>query len=373
MTERITESIGIDLGDRYSAFCVVDQATGEEVESGRVPTTPEALARLLGQHPTARVAMETGTHSPWASRVAEAHCAEVLVANARELRFIFGSNRKCDDLDARTLARVARMDPALLYPIRHRGETAQRDLALVRARDAVVRARTKLVNSVGGIVKSWGARMPKQAAKSVGHGSLERVPEPLRDALEPMLCTIERLTEEIRTYDRQVELLAKERYPETAVLAQVPGVGSLTALAYVLTLEAPERFRRSRDVGAYLGLVPRRDQSGETEKELRITKAGDGLVRRLLVQCAHYILGRNGPPCDLKRHGEAIAARGGKVAKRKAVIAVARKLAVLLHALWRTGEVYAADQPNRTAQGSPPPRVGRIDHTPSRVRATAEV
>ena len=345
MDQGITETIGVDLGDRYSAYCVLDHASGEEVESGRLRTTPAAFEKFFATRATARTVMEVGTHSPWVSRIVASSCAETYVANARELRFIFKNTRKSDDVDARMLARVGRMDPELLSPIRHRGEEAQRDLVLIRARHALVTSRTKLVNSVRGLIKSSGARLPKQGAKSIGHRTRDRVPEALRETLDPMLLTIEFLTDEIATYDRKVDQLATERYPETAVLTQVTGVGNLTALAYVLTLEDPRHYACSRDVGAFLGLVPKRDQSGEIDKQLRITKTGDRLVRTLLVQCAHYILGRNGPDTNLKQYGERIASRGGKIAKRKAVIAVARKLAVLLHALWRTGEVY---DPNRT-------------------------
>ena len=349
MGQPITETIGVDLGDKYSAWCVVDQASGEEVGSGQVRTTPAAFEKFFAGRTSARTVLEVGTHSPWASRIAAASCAETYVANARELRFIFKNQRKSDGVDARALARVGRLDPELLSPIRHRGEQAQRDLALLRARHVLVGARTRLVNSLRGLIKTSGSRLPKQAAKSIGHRTRERVPEALRKTLSPMLLAIEFLTDEISAYDREVDRLATERYPETAVLTQVTGVGNLTALAYVLTLEDPCHFASSRDVGAFLGLVPKRDQSGEIDKQLHISKAGDRLVRTLLVQCAHHILGRNGPDTDLKRYGERIASRGGKIAKRKAVIAVARKLAVLLHALWRTGEVY---DPNRTSRAA---------------------
>jgi len=345
MEQAITETIGVDLGDKFSAYCVLDHASGEEIESGRLRTTPSAFEKFFSGRRTARTVMEVGTHSPWASRIVASACRETFVANARKLRFIFRNPRKSDGVDARVLARVGRMDPELLSPIRHRGEEAQRDLVLIRARHALVASRTKLVNSMRGLVKSWGARLPKQAAKSLGARTGDRVPEALREALAPMLLTVEFLTDEIKAYDREVDRLATERYPETAALCQVAGVGNLTALAFVLTLEDPSHFATSRDVGAFLGLVPKRDQSGEVDKQLRISKTGDRLVRTLLVQCAHHILGRNGPDTDLKRYGERIASRGGKIAKRKAVIAVARKLAVLLHALWKTGEVY---DPNRT-------------------------
>jgi len=344
MSKTITETIGVDLGDKYSNYCVLDQESGEPTKEGRIRTTPAAFERLFAGRSTARVVLEVGTHSPWTSRIASADCGETYIANARKLRFIFKNDRKSDTVDAQSLARVGRFDPALLSPIRHRGEQAQVDLVLVRARATLVAARTKLVNSLRGLIKSTGSRLPKKSASSIGPKTIDGVPAPLHSALEPMLEAIDGLTDQIRVYDKRVDKLAEEAYPETGVLTQVPGVGNLTALAYMLTLEDPAHFKKSRDVGAFIGLVPKRDQSGETDKQLRITKAGDKMLRTLLVQCAQYILGRNGPPCDLKRAGERIALRGGKVAKRKAVIAVTRKLAVLLHALWRTGEVYAPDR-----------------------------
>jgi transposase len=271
------------------------------------------------------------------------------VANARHLRCIYQNQRKSDAVDARTLARVGRLDPALLCPIRHRGEEGQRDLTLLRARGAMVSARTDLVNAMRGLVKSMGGRLRKIDVKSLHHAFRDEIPGALQEALTPILLAIEFLNEEIGSYDRRIDALAAEKYPETGALSQVVGVGNLTALAYVLTLEEPGRFARSRDAGAFLGLTPKRDQSGEVDKQLRISKAGDRLVRTLLVQCAHYILGRNGPESDLKRYGERIACRGGPIAKRKAVVAVARKLAVLLHHLWKTGEVYDPNHNHRAA------------------------
>jgi transposase len=148
------------------------------------------------------------------------------------------------------------------------------------------------------------------------------------------------LTERIRQYDRRLEAIAKEHYPETELLRQVEGIGPLTALAFVLTLEDPHRFERSRSVGAYLGLVPARDQSGERDPQRRISKEGDEMMRRLLVGSAHYVLGPFGSDSNLRRHGEKIASRGAKNAKKRAAVGVARKLCVLLHRLWVSGEVY---------------------------------
>ncbi len=250
------------------------------------------------------------------------------------------SKQKTDEVDAENLARLARLDPKLLYPLKHRGEESQAHLAIIRSRQALVGCRTQLVNHVRGAVKSFGARLPKCPARSFHKRAAEHIPEALWPALGPILQTIGSLTQRIRDYERELETIAKERYPETELLRQVEGVGAFTALTFVLTLEDPYRFEKSRSVGAYLGLVPARDQSGERDPQKRISKEGDEMLRKLLVGSAHYILGPFGSDSDLRRHGEKIASRGGKNAKKRAVVAVARKLAVLLHRLWITAEVY---------------------------------
>jgi transposase len=264
-----------------------------------------------------------------------------LVANARKLRLIYGNKRKTDEIDAENLARLARVDPKLLYPLKHRGEESQAHMALIRSREALVSCRTQLVNHVRGAVKSFGARLPKCPARSFDKRASEHIPEALWPALEPILEQIGSLTQRIRDYERQLEEISKEHYPETELLRQVEGIGPLTALTFVLTLEDPYRFEKSRSVGAYLGLVPARDQSGDRDpREKRISKEGDEMLRKLLVGSAHYILGPFGSDSDLRRHGQKIASRGGKNSKKRAVVAVARKLAVLLHSLWISGELY---------------------------------
>lgn len=332
-------TIGLDLGDKYSVFFCLDE-DGEFLEEGRLKTTPQRFQKHFGAMEPARIALETGTHSPWISRALESYGHEVIVANSRELRMIYGSHKKNDKADAETLARVARADPMLLKPIEHRGPEAQRSLAYLRARDAVVRTRTKLINSVRGIVKSVGARVSACSASSFHKKAPESIPDELKGALSPVIELVGKLTSQIYLYDKAIEELSKKKYPETEALRQVTGVGPLTALAFVLILEDPRRFAKSRTVGAYVGLTPRLDDSADRKSQLRISKAGDEFLRRLLVGSAQYILGPFGTDSDLRRHGEAIARRGGKNAKKRAVVAVARKLAVLLHRLWRTGEVY---------------------------------
>jgi transposase len=311
------------------------------IEEGRLRTTPEALRRrFASERPPMRIAIEAGTHSPWVSRLLEECGHEVLVANARKTRLIYSNKRKTDQIDAENLARLARLDPRLLYPLKHRGEDAQAHMALIRSREALVDCRTQLVNHVRGAVKSFGHRLPKCPARSFHKRASEHIPEALLPALGPILEQIASLTERIRQYDRKLQTISKERYPETELLRQVEGIGTLTALTFVLTLEDPYRFEKSRSVGAYLGLVPATDRSGDSDPQKRISKEGDQMLRKLLVGSAHYVLGPFGSDSDLRRHGQKIASRGGKNAKKRAAVAVARKLAVLLHSLWISGEAY---------------------------------
>jgi transposase len=312
------------------------------LEEGRLRTTPEALRRRFSseQQPL-RIAIEAGTHSPWVSRVLEQECGhKVLVANPRKTKLIYTNTRKTDEMDAENLARLARLDPKLLYPLKHRGEESQAHLALIRSREALVGTRTQLVNHVRGAVKSFGHRLPRCPARSFHKNAPEHIPEALRPALGPILEQIGSLTERIRDYERRLETVAKDHYPETELLRQVEGIGPLTALTFVLTVEDPYRFEKSRSVGAYLGLVPATDRSGDRDPQKHISKEGDEMLRKLLVGSAHYILGPFGSDSDLRRHGEKIASRGAKNAKKRAAVAVARKLSVLLHRLWVTGDAY---------------------------------
>jgi transposase len=331
---------GLDIGDKHFYLCLIDTESGEVMEEGRLRTTPEAIRRRFSSEQPMRIAIEAGTHSPWVSRLLEECGHEVLVANARKLRLIYANKRKTDEIDAENLARLARVDPKLLYPLKHRSEESQAHMALIRSREALVSCRTQLVNHVRGAVKSFGGRLPKCPARSFHNKAAEHIPEALRPALGPILEQICSLTQHIRQYDRKLQEISKERYPETELLRQVEGIGPLTALTFVLTLEDPYRFEKSRSVGAYLGLVPASDRSGDSDPQKRISKEGDQMLRKLLVGSAHYILGPFGSDSDLTRHGEKIASRGGKNAKKRAAVAVARKLSVLLHRLWISGEVY---------------------------------
>jgi len=299
-------TVGLDLGDRCSWYCV----------------------------------LETGMHSPWVSRLLSEVGHEVIVAHARKVRLIGESRKKDDCLDAQTLARLARIDPELLCPVKHRTAKAQADLTVIRARAGLVRARTALVNTARGLAKSYGERLRGCNVRNMNPEKAEGLSPELQAALQPLLWALESLSEHITEYNERIEKLAKESYPQVALLKQVKGVGTLIGLTFLLTLEDPRRFRKSRDVGCYLGLQPGRRNSGQSEPQMHISKEGDPYLRTLLVQGAQHILGPFGMDCDLRRWGLKLAERGGKSGKKRAIIAVARKLAVLLHRLWVSGEVY---------------------------------
>ena len=335
--QRLT--IGLDLGDRNSWYCVVDEAGQIQLEQ-RVRTSAKALQEVFGGMPRSRIALETGMHSPWVSRRLSELGHEVIVAHARKVRLIGESRKKDDRLDAQTLARLARIDPELLCPVQHRGAQAQADLSVIRARAGLVRARTALVNTARGLAKSYGERLRGCNVRNMNPEKAEGLSPELQAALQPLLMALESLSGQIAEYNERIEKLAQGSYPQVALLKQVKGVGTLIALTFLLTLGDPHRFRKSRDVGCYLGLQPGRRNSGQSEPQMHISKEGDPYLRTLLVQGAQHILGPFGIDCDLRRWGLKLAERGGKRGKKRAIIATARKLAVLLHHLWVSGEVY---------------------------------
>ena len=336
---RQTLTIGLDLGDRNSYYCVVNEV-GELVLEQKITTTAKALQAAFGAMPRSRIALEIGTHSPWISRLLRQWGHEVIVANARKVRLIGESRKKDDRLDAETLARLARIDPKLLYPVKHRSARAQADLTVIRARAGLVRARTALVNTARSLAKSYGERLRGCNVRNMDPEKAAGLSPELQAALQPLLRAMQSISEQIAEYNQRIEALAQQSYPQVALLKQIKGVGTLIALTFLLTLEDPHRFGKSRDVGCYLGLQPGRRNSGKSEPQLHISKEGDPYLRTLLVQGAQHILGPFGVDCDLRRWGLKLAERGGKSGKKRAIIATARKLAVLLHHLWVSGEVY---------------------------------
>src|SRR6266478_383531 len=308
-------TIGLDLGDLWSFYCVRDEA-GQVILERKLPTTPEAMKQTFGKIPRSLMALETGTHSPWVSRLLTELGHEVIVAHAQKVQLITKSSRKDDRHDAQTLARLARVDPELLGPVRHRSVQAQIHLTVIRARAELVSARTALVNAARGLVKSYGERLPKCGTYQVSEKLAGGLSAELREVLVPLFKEIESLNERVKEYDQRIEKIAKEVYPEVSLLKQVKGVGTQIALTYVLTIEDPYRFPKSRQVGCFLGLRPGRRDSGESKPQKGISKAGDRYLRTMMVQGALYILGPFGEDSDLRRWGRKLSERGGKNAKR---------------------------------------------------------
>jgi transposase len=330
-------TVGLDLGDRHSRYCLLNEE-GEVVEEGRIQSTEVAFRRHFEGEPRQRIALECGTHSPWVSRLLQGLGHQVLVANPRKLPAITASQSKNDRNDAEQLARLAASDPRLLSPLRHRSLQRQQDLNLIQARATLVRARTMIVNALRGLAKSQGARLPACSTRSLPVRARAAIPAALADVATPLLEHIALLNQQIGAMDQQIEKLS-DKYPEIGVLRTAPGVGPLVAAAYVLTLDRPDAAA-NRSAGAFLGLRPGQEQSGDSDPQLRISKAGDSYLRTLLVQSAHFILGRFGPDSALRRWGLKLAASGGKRGKKRAIVAVARKLAVLLHSMWRSGQRF---------------------------------
>jgi transposase len=331
-------TMGLDLGDRFSHYCLLNEA-GDVVEEGRMQSTEVALRRHLTGEPRMRVALECGTHSPWVSRLLAELGHQAIVANARKIRAITASESKNDRNDAEQLARFAAHDPKLLSPVQHRSSERQLDLNLIHARSTLVRARTMIVNALRGLVKSSGGRLPACSTESLPARAPAAIPPALTEVALPLLEQIALLTAQIGGLDRQIEKLSA-KYPEIGVLRTAPGVGAVVAAAYVLTLDRPDAVAHNRSAGAFLGLRPGQSQSGDSDPQRRITRTGNTYLRSLLVQSAQYILGRFGPDSELRRWGLKLAASGGKRGKKRAIVAVARKLAVILHSMWRSGQRF---------------------------------
>ena len=329
--------VGVDLGDRKSLACVYAQ--GVVIGWFEFGMTPEGVRAAFEGKGYLRVALEAGAQSGWVSRLLQSLGYPVVVANPRKLKAISANVRKSDRNDARMLAKLVWADPSLLHPIQHRTEERALALTVLTARDAAVTARTRLINTIRSMAKAAGVRLKRGSAQSFALRA-EEVPPGLLPAVTGLFTVLETLNAQIADYDQQLKEMLEKSFPEAQRVNQVRGVGPVTSLAFVLTLETPDRFPNGRTAAAFLGLAPRRDQSGEIDRQLRISKTGSNLVRRLLVQCAQYILGPLGRDCDLRRWGHKLMERGGKSAKKRAIVATARKLAVLLFRLWKTGEVW---------------------------------
>ena len=326
---------GVDLGDKHSHVCWID-LDGNIVERKKLSTSPAAFERYFGGWAAMRVVLEAGCHANWIYRLLERLGHEPLMADTHRLALITQSLSKDDRSDAERLAELGLRMPEMLNAVEPRSLAIQCDRAVLKARETLVETRTKLINSVRGTVKSFGGRLPASSSEAFVKKASPQLPDELRVALEPLLEVSQHVSAAILRYDKHIEKLAEEKYPATQGLRSIRRVGPITSLAFVLNLDNdPQRLGSSRDAGPRMGLRPQRRDSGERSPQLSITKSGDRLLRRLLVQCSQYILGYHGGDSDLRRWGLGLAARGGPCAKRKAIVAVARKLAVLMHLLWR--------------------------------------
>ncbi len=332
-------TIGLDLGDKFSEVCVLDPDQ-RVVSRGPVRTDPARLQALFSNFPGATAVLEVGSQSRWVQALGRrSGLGRVIAADPRQLQLITQSVKKSDRRDAYVLARAGQGLPELLNPVEHRSEEVHADLAVMRTRELLVDQRTRLVNRIRGLVKASGHRLSSCSATYFFRQARPQIPPQLKPACAPLFVLLEVIHEQLLEITRQAKKLVREKYPVVDFLMTVPSIGLRTALTFALTIEDPARIRGTRNIGAYLGVTPRKKESGDSSPQLGITKAGDTHVRRLLVLCAHHLLAR-GKDCRLKRWGLQLCERGGRNAKKRAVVAVARKLAVHMLAIWKTGEVY---------------------------------
>jgi transposase len=267
-------TVGLDVGDKRTHFEVVDGAR-LTVRSGSFATSRAELEKAVEPFPGAKVVLEAGSQSPWMSRVLRGQGYDVLVADPRRVELISKDPRKSDRRDASMLARMGAAMPELLGSVHHRGEQAHAHLAIVRARDLLVRMRARAVQQVRGICRSFGLRLPSATASGFSSKIEHVLPELLKPALVPLLEMANDLTRRIRAFDKLLAQIAKQHYPEVKHLQQVDGVGPIISVAFVLSIEDPKRFRSSRKVGSWIGLCPRSHASGDSNPQLNISKAGD--------------------------------------------------------------------------------------------------
>lgn len=329
---------GLDVSQKtIEIFALVGE---KGVPFGKIPNTQEGLTEFFDKVSVPAgeitVVLETGTHAPWISLFLKQRGYEVIVAHARDLALIYKGDKKCDRIDAEKLARLARADKKLLHPVELMSRDRQEALVAIKARDLLVRTRTGIINAIRGVLRSLGIDDSGYSHETINN-LYATLPKELRLNLRGLFAALTAVNNSVKDYDKRIANVA-QRYPETQTLQQIRGVGPLIALTFALVIGDPKRFT-SAGCSSYTGLAPRRDQSGEVDKQLGISKCGNTLLRRLLVQGAQYIMGPFGEDCDLREFGERIAARGGNIAKRKAKVAVARKLAITLLALWRNPEV----------------------------------
>lgn len=334
-------TIGLDLGDRSTHVCVLDR-DGEIVGETPLPTDRESIEALFNSVVAAqpRVIFEVGSQSRWVQKLArECGINDILAVNPRKLALISKNLKKTDQNDAYLLARAGQALPELLSPIEHVSDEIYVERALMDSRLLLVQERTKLITRVRALAKTFGVKLQKCSTESFARNAPEQIPALLRPACHPLFALLELLDKQITAIEKACRKLIKEKYPIAAKLQRIGGVGEIVALYFVLAVADPSRIRNPRDIGAYFGLVPRKQQSGSSDPQLRITKAGNSGVRRLLVLAAHCLISR-GKDCALQRWALALCQRGGRNSKKRAIIALARKLAVVMLAIWKSGATY---------------------------------
>jgi transposase len=333
--------IGIDIGDKINTVCVLNN-DGEIIQECEVENTGQEMHDFFIEYPNARVAIEACSHSLWLHDLLVRLGCQVFVGNPRKLRIISSSSRKNDKNDSRLLARLVRSDLDLLYPIVVRDILTQQDMVIIKTRTMLIKTRGDLVRHIRGIIKPFGLKLPKDVTTDNFHDKVkEHLSKELLPILKHTIKSIKDLSIQIKNLDKKIDSLINKKYPEAMLLQTIDGIGPITALTFILIMGDPKRFEKSRDVGAYFGLVPRQDQSCTIDKSLPITKEGDSCMRSLLVNCSHHILGRYGKDTQIRRHGLKVMGQDeNKIRKKKAVIAVARKLSVLMHSMLISGEPF---------------------------------
>jgi transposase len=333
----MTEYVGLDVSKEETAFCVKD-GEGKVLASGKVATDPAAILAMLKKHCLypSRIVMETGTLSGWLARELRKRGISIDVIDARQAHAVMRlQHNKTDAKDADLLAEIART--GFCRPVAVKSEAAQEGRGFLKARAHLVRLRRDTENTIRGLLGSLGIRFPKGSGKLAGRvrEALAERPE-LSPMIAPLLSMVAALKHEIERLDKAVMVRAKDD-PSCRLLMTAPGVGPVTALAFVATIGDAERFANSRAVGAYVGLTSRRWQSGEMDYSGRISKHGDAMLRALLFEAANSLLTVVRKPHPLKDWARRVRKR---TSHKKACVALARKLAVVLHRMLITGEAF---------------------------------
>lgn len=331
--------VGIDVSLENSSICVIDER-GVVIKEGTAPSEPEAIGRFIRHQgrKVEHVGLETGSLSQWLHAGLTRQGFKVSVMEARHVHAAFGAMRvKTDRNDARGLAQLVRL--GWFKSVHVKAPSAQETRALLNARQFLVDKVTGIENSMRANLRNFGLKMGVVSRKTWPTRARELASgtPALELLVEALLRVRDVLLQELRTLDRKLLETARAD-PVVQTLMTAPGVGAIVALTYRNAIDDPSRFKRSKDVGPWLGLTPTRYQSGEIDRCGHVTKAGDASVRTALYEAATTLLGRVVKWSALKSWGLRVARRSGM---KKARVAVARKLAVMLHSMWRTQSPFA--------------------------------